>query len=762
MSQMYKAIKLGFFIAILGIIVSLLPFGRTLEENIGLNLLFKLRGIRQAPQDVVVVTIDKLSADKLDLPNDPDKWPRSLHAQLTENLSNEGASVIAFDLFFNETRSAENNSLFANAMKKAGNVVLTEYLTTKTPLDESGEVIDDLHIVKQVPPTPVLAKSAFTIAGFPLPKVPFKVSQYWTFKKAAGDLPTMPVVVFQIFALDVYDEFLHLLQQYLPYKLDILSHNRESIISNRNINYVIQTLRNIFEKDPLLAKKMIEDLENSKSTFIDPKNKQLIKSLIMMYQSPDSQYLNFYGPPRTITSIPYYLVLQPKELSADNQKQINFNGKAVFVGLSENSQPEYKDGFYTVFSSSDGMDISGVEIAATAFANLLENTAVRPISFSFHLATLIILGLVLGVICRLLSAVTSLLIVLGLGALYLIGALYQFNTAHIWHPLIVPLCIQIPIAYLCAITCQRITSNKTIKQFLPSEIFHKITVGEKLEELKSLNKKINGTCLITDIEDFTKISETRDSDEINSFKKRYYETVFEPLKHHDLLIEKSTGDGIITAWKDKSGVASKKHACLAAIDISERANRCNQTLDLSFQISRTRIGLHYGSMSLGIVGADGHYELDLSGDTVNTTKRIEDLNKYLGTHILLSEDVLHQLDGFLTRNVGNFILPGKSKPLVIHELLCLMKNAHQHSIDLCSSFSEALNTFRRQTWEDASGKFKDIINTLGYDGPSQFYLNLCELSKKEPPDKSWEGEIELVKTVENFRLISDFQSTLIR
>jgi adenylate cyclase len=759
MSQLSKAITLGLFIGILGIIVSLLPFGLTLEENFGLNILFKLRGLRQAPKDVIVVTIDKLSADKLNLPNNPDKWPRSLHAQLTENLANEGASVIAFDLFFNESRSSENDSLFAEAMKKAGNVVLNEYLSKETPLDESGKVIEDVHIVKQVPPIPVLAKSAFTIAGFPLPKVPNKISQYWTFKKAAGDLPTMPTVAFQIFALDVYDEFLHLLQKHSPVQLDIVPLNKEAIITNKNINYVVQVLRNIFKKDPLIAKKMLEDLQNSKAVFIDSRNSQLIKSLVMMYQGPDSQYLNFYGPLRTITSIPYYQVLQPQEMSADN-KQINFNGKAVLVGLSENSQPEYKDGFYTVFSKSDGLDISGVEIAATAFANLLENIAIRPISFPFHLATIFLFGLVLGFICRLLPAIASLLSVIGLGALYLIVTLYQFKTGNTWHPIIVPLFIQIPIAYSCAIVCQRITSNKTIKQFLPCEIFHKITAGEKLEKLKSISEKLNGTCLITDIEDFTKISETMDSDEINSFKKRYFESVFEPLKHHDLLIEKTTGDGFMTAWKDKPGAVSGKHACLAAIDISNKAIQFNQSLNVSSQSSITRIGLHYGSMSVGIVGTDGHYELDLSGDTINTTKRIEDLNKNLGTHILLSEDVLNRNDGFLTRKLGNFILAGKSKPLVIHELICLMKKAPQHRIDLCISFSEALNAFKRQSWEDASRKFNDIIIKFEQDGPSQFYLNLCELSKKEPPDKSWDGEIELVKTVKNFRLISDYQSTL--
>jgi adenylate cyclase len=745
----------------LGIVISLLPFGRILEENFGLNLLFKLRGTRQAPQDVVVVTIDKLSAEKLNLSNDPDKWPRSHHAQLTENLANEGASVIAFDLFFSESRSSDNDILFAKAMKNAGNVVLTEFLTAETPLDERGNIIEDVHIVKQVPPIPVLAQSAVSIAGFPLPKVPVKVSQYWTFKKAAGDLPTMPVVVFQVFALNAHDEFLRLLQKHSSHQMDFLPYNRKTIIADRNINLTIQLVRTALKREPILAKRMLDDLQNSE-IFIDSKNKQLIKSLIMMYQSPESQYLNFYGPPRTITSIPYYQVLQPPEMSADNDKQISFNGKAVFVGLSENSQPEYKDGFYTVFSSSDGIDLSGVEIAATAFANLLENTAVRPIGVSFHLATILLMGLVLGVMCRLLPAVSSLLLVIGLGALYLIAALYQFNTANIWHPLIVPLFIQIPLAYSCGIACQRIASNKTIKQFLPSEIFQKITVGEKLEELKSLNKKINGICLITDMEDFTRMSENMDSDELNSLKKRYFEKVFEPLKHHDLLIEKTTGDGIITAWKDKSGALTRRHACLAAMAISDRANRFNQTLNVSYHTGITRIGLHYGSMSIGIVGSGSHYELDLSGDTINTTKRIEELNKYLRTHILVSGNVLHQIDIFLTRNIGNFILPGKSRPLVIHELICLMNTATQQSIDLCNSFSEALHAFRIQSWKEASGKFRDIINMFGHDGPSQFYLKLCELSKKDPPGRFWEGEIELLKTVENFRLISNYQSSYIR
>jgi adenylate cyclase len=74
-------------------------------------------------------------------------------------------------------------------------------------------------------------------------------------------------------------------------------------------------------------------------------------------------------------------------------------------------------------------------------------------------------------------------------------------------------------------------------------------------------------------------------------------------------------------------------------------------------------------MSLGIVGAADHYEYDLSGDPVNATQRIEELNKELCTQILLSAEVLNQVNGFLTREVGKFVLTGKSNPLVLHELI---------------------------------------------------------------------------------------------
>ena len=735
MSWFFKTIFFGFLIGLLGLSISLTHFGLNLEENLGLDLLFKLRGVRQAPPEVIVVSIDKLSADKLNLPNDPSKWPRSLHTRLIENLSTKGASVIAFDLHFSEDRLARDDNKFADAMRKSGNIVLSESLIRKTPVDESGKVIENIYIEKNVPPIPLFTQSAFAVASFPLPKVPLKVSQYWTFKRSSGDTPTLPVVIFQSFASEVYDEFIRLLKKHAPDKTDNLPANKELLVNSKEIKKVITTLKDIFVSQPIIAKRMLEEVINSKTLLVNSRQKNLLKSLIKMYQSPHNLYLNFYGPPRTVTTIPYYQALQLTEKTYSNQTQLNFSQTAVFIGVSENIHSGKKnDSYHTVFSQPNGVDISGVEIAATAFANLLENMPVRPLNFYPYFTIVFFGGLILSIVCRLFPPAISLASVIVMGVLYLLLSLYQFNKYGIWYPLVVPLFIQAPIAFFSAVAWKRIASNRIIKHFLPYEIIRKITGGVKFEEIKSISKKVHGACLITDIAGFTKVSEKMDPEEVNILKQRYFSAVFKSLENQRLLIKKTTGDGIVAVWEEQSDSFSRRTACIAAINIKKAVHRFNQSSNVKLL---TRIGLHFGPISLSILGAAGHYEYDLSGDTVNATQRIEELNKSLGTQIMLSEEVLNQTNGFLTREVGQFLLTGKSNPLVIHELIGFLEESDQHQRNLCTFFSEALAAFRRQSWEEASRILKDLMNRFGQDGPSQFYLTLCEQYGQKPPEKSW-------------------------
>ena len=64
---------------------------------------------------------------------------------------------------------------------------------------------------------------------------------------------------------------------------------------------------------------------------------------------------------------------------------------------------------------------------------------------------------------------------------------------------------------------------------------------------------------------------------------------------------------------------------------------------------QTRFGVDWGRVALTTVGAHGHYEYRAVGDAVNTANRIQELNKRLGTRILVAEAVLGGAGGeFLT------------------------------------------------------------------------------------------------------------------
>ena len=440
MSRLSNGLILGLVTGITGLIMGLIPFGLDIEENVGLDVLFKLRGPRKAPSDVVIVNVDKVSADNLNLPDDLRKWPRSLHGKLTEILTERGATVIAFDLSFLEPSSPREDNAFADAVERARNVIFCKCLKReKIPLSVKGKITSaDLDIVSLVPPIPPLSQSAIALAPFPLPRVPVKVNQYWTFKTAAGDAPTLPIVVLQIFTMQVYDEFIHLLEMVDPDQADVLPRHKDEIINTRSVERVIQGIRVIFENEPMIAEKMLRELQTSYSPSRDKKKYQLLQSLIRMYQVSNSQYLNFYGPPHTIPTIPYYEIV--------NQNEINVKGKAVFVGHSPLFQQDQIERFYSVFSQPDGLDISGVEIAATAFANLLENKPVKPLSSGSYIAFLLAWGFSMGVICLTVRRAFGSMMAVGLSILYLAAAEYQFNAAGLWYPIVVPLFFQVPFA----------------------------------------------------------------------------------------------------------------------------------------------------------------------------------------------------------------------------------------------------------------------------------------------------------------------------
>ncbi|MEN9374216.1 MAG: hypothetical protein RIR79_1768 [Pseudomonadota bacterium] len=100
-------------------------FWDVIEFN-GFDALTVITAPGQSPLPIIVVGIDDSSIQKL---RQPWPWPRSLHAELIDQLHAQGAAVVAFDIPFHNPTTPEHDAALKKAIAKAGNVVLIASLT---------------------------------------------------------------------------------------------------------------------------------------------------------------------------------------------------------------------------------------------------------------------------------------------------------------------------------------------------------------------------------------------------------------------------------------------------------------------------------------------------------------------------------------------------------------------------------------------------------------------------------------------------------
>ena len=158
--------------------------------------------------------------------------------------------------------------------------------------------------------------------------------------------------------------------------------------------------------------------------------------------------------------------------------------------------------------------------------------------------------------------------------------------------------------------------------------------------------------------------------ELSELMHKYLEATFEQIHKQGGLVVELKGDSILAIWKGVSGdPVFRRKACEGRSGhgrgreaIQSVHRRSNQTPHSDKRSS--------GPLFLGNIGAGAHYEYGVTGDTVTTASRLDGLNKYLGTNILVSDEVIRDLDNFLAREIGIFLMKGKTQPIVAHELIC--------------------------------------------------------------------------------------------
>ena len=726
--KLQQGLWLGLGIALVGMLFALLPPLADWEQRFGLQWLFSLRGALSPPGEVVVLAINSETADVLDIPEKPAKWSRAMHAQVVRDLSKAGAAAIVFDLFFEETRPEDRE--FAAAIAESGKVIIVKKLLaqSETPL----------------PATSLLEKAALSNAPFVLPREPVRVDGFWTFRSGSGDIPTMPVAALQAYGLNVYRELRGIVGKHDGRLLADLPVDAGAIIAGKSINQVATRLRAAFRNQPTLAQQAAADV--AAMTSLSVEQRRILRALIRTYAGDEAQFLNLYGPPRSFTTIPYHRIVQTPTKAADIDPAA-FKDKVVFVGFSANNWRDYeslRDDYHTVYSQANGLRLSGVEIAATAFANLLHGNDIKPLATPRQMGVLGLWGLLAGTLAWRLTQRRALLALLVLALGYLVWARFNFADHYRWWPMVVPLLIQLPLAFVAAALLKyreaRRQRNRAIdvaRQFVPADVLTRslTEIGPAAPE----TRLAYGVCLATDIKNYATLSESMEPQALARLMNDYFAMLNREIEGRGGIIADLRGDALLALWAgDDDEHTLRTQACHAAFSMRTLLNEFNAVPNRAKL--ETRIGLHAGQVAVGTMGVvGGHLEFRAVGDIVNTASRVEGLNKALGTAMLATREVVETIRDITTRSLGRFKLVGKSQELDIFELVSAEPNWIETPLQ--QSFAAALDKYSEGDIEAAELGFSNVLERWANDGPGKFYADRCRALLESGVSAGWDATI---------------------
>jgi adenylate cyclase len=330
------------------------------------------------------------------------------------------------------------------------------------------------------------------------------------------------------------------------------------------------------------------------------------------------------------------------------------------VGLARGriARADQPDTYHTVYETSDGIDFSGVELHATALANLLTNTTLRTPPGVGYAASVLLIGGGFGAIAywirtrkrwsrgRVSPRLEAALVVTGMASVYAISVYALFTSAYVILPLVIPLAIQLPVALILGLLMPPIRYEDQVK----------------------------AVCVATDAEGSTALGQRLSNREYAALLRDYNHALVKPVLIRGGTPLDPQGDGFVSVWCSGSGshdevdAECRFQACATALDIATAADRFNLAQSDGSRLP-ARTGLTVGVVTIHSDADRGVF--NAFGDAVNVAARLRDLNRELGSRVLASHEVVKGLETNLDLRAlqHDVALKGVMRPQLIVEIV---------------------------------------------------------------------------------------------
>lgn len=198
-----------------------------------------------------------------------------------------------------------------------------------------------------------------------------------------------------------------------------------------------------------------------------------------------------------------------------------------------------------------------------------------------------------------------------------------------------------------------------MQQFLPASVVE--AAFESPMDLVKAPMVFDVTVMVSDLRGFTRYAENLEPAAVFEFLSQLQGLLSTIVKSHGGQVDKFMGDGMLAVFGAPRRLDNHAEKALQAARAILAEADCLSPLPIG-------IGLHSGSIVAGCLGANGHLEFTVIGDTVNVASRLESLTKEVNSSLLVSQTTKQRLGDASLRSLGEMPLRGRDERIEVFAL----------------------------------------------------------------------------------------------
>ena len=188
-------------------------------------------------------------------------------------------------------------------------------------------------------------------------------------------------------------------------------------------------------------------------------------------------------------------------------------------------------------------------------------------------------------------------------------------------------------------------------------------------EVKLGGRRCRVAVLLSDLRDFTALSEDLEPEALTSLLNGYFGEMVLAIRNHGGMVDKFMGDAVMAVFGLDDGEQNSAAAAVAAaLEMRHRLELFNQSQrDQGRPTLSSGIGIHFGQVVAGYIGSADRLEFTVIGPTVNLAARLESETKPPHPPLLFSAEVAERAAGVAEiRPVGSTQLKGVSGEVALY------------------------------------------------------------------------------------------------